>query len=179
MHGVGLLLKPPRDPDDSPRDMVAHRIERHRKGRGMTLKDLADKVGLDSPSYIWAIEKGKKVPTVDLARKLARALGDDEELFVAWARAGREKSEERRTLNRLIADPRVKKGYILPEDVVLESTVQGIFRRDAMAMASPSSLDASTQILRRAQSAEQKLIIPILREGQDPRARSATFSTAQ
>jgi transcriptional regulator with XRE-family HTH domain len=47
---------------------------------------LAREAGLKAPSYVLHIEKGDKVPSEDVAERLARALGEDVESFTAWAR---------------------------------------------------------------------------------------------
>ena len=61
--------------------MRARRIE-----RGYSLSQLAGKAGLKAASFVHSVERGLKVPSEGVARGLARALGDDEELYVAWAR---------------------------------------------------------------------------------------------
>lgn len=67
-------------------DPIGQRIKDLRTTRGMTLQDLAEKVGV-APSHVFHVENGDKVPSEDLAVKLARELGDDEDLYRAWARA--------------------------------------------------------------------------------------------
>src|SRR5262245_460219 len=67
-------------------DTIAKRIEVRRKELGWTLADLAREAGLKAPSYVLHIEKGDKVPSEDVAERLARALGEDVESFTAWAR---------------------------------------------------------------------------------------------
>ena len=52
----------------------------------MTLLELGAKVEV-APSHIFHIENGTKVPSQELAVRLARALGEDEDLYRAWARA--------------------------------------------------------------------------------------------
>ncbi len=53
---------------------------------GLSLQELARRVET-SPSHIFHIENGEKVPNEDLAARVARALGEDEDVFRAWARA--------------------------------------------------------------------------------------------
>ncbi len=55
---------------------------------GLSLQELARRVET-SPSHIFHIENGEKVPNEDLAARVARALGEDEDVFRAWARARR------------------------------------------------------------------------------------------
>jgi len=67
-------------------DPIGVRIKDLRTARGMTLQDLAEKVGI-APSHVFHVENGDKVPGEDLAVEIARVLHDDEELYRAWARA--------------------------------------------------------------------------------------------
>jgi len=53
---------------------------------GLSLSALAGRAGVRAPSHIHHIEKGEKVPSEKIAAGIARALGDDEELYRAWAR---------------------------------------------------------------------------------------------
>lgn len=46
-----------------------------RKRQGYTLKQLADKLGFDSHSYLSAVEFGKKQPSVELVVKIAIMFG--------------------------------------------------------------------------------------------------------
>ena len=52
----------------------------------MSLQTLGERVGV-APSHVYHVEKGDKVPSESLAMQLARALGEDPDLFRAWARA--------------------------------------------------------------------------------------------
>jgi len=52
----------------------------------LSLQELARRVET-SPSHIFHIENGEKVPNEHLAARVARALGEDEDVFRAWARA--------------------------------------------------------------------------------------------
>jgi transcriptional regulator with XRE-family HTH domain len=82
---VAVLMGKNLPPKPSP-DAIAKRIETRRKELGWTLADLAREAGLKAPSYVLHIEKGDKVPSEDVAERLARALGEDVESFTAWAR---------------------------------------------------------------------------------------------
>ena len=64
------------------------RIRTRRSQLGLTGAELAQRAGI-SASYVSLIEKGAKVPDVDVAAGLARALDDEEDLYRAWARAAR------------------------------------------------------------------------------------------
>jgi len=67
-------------------DPIGQRIKDLRTARGMTLQNLAQKVGI-APSHVFHVENGDKVPSEDLAVGIARALHDDEDLYRAWAKA--------------------------------------------------------------------------------------------
>src|SRR5437773_9640042 len=67
-------------------DPIGQRIKNLRTARGMTLQDLAEKVGI-APSHVFHVENGDKVPGEDLAVEIARVLHEDEHLYRAWARA--------------------------------------------------------------------------------------------
>jgi len=49
-------------------------VRTYRKAAGLTQEKLAEKVGLN-PVYMGQIERGYKVPTVDVLLRVARALG--------------------------------------------------------------------------------------------------------
>jgi transcriptional regulator with XRE-family HTH domain len=64
------------------------RIANRRQALKMTGQDLAERARV-SASYISLIENGVKVPSEEVAEAIARALGDDPELYRAWAQSGR------------------------------------------------------------------------------------------
>lgn len=64
----------------------AYRLKKLRLAKGLTLRKLAQMAGISSPSYLLHIENGQKVPNEDFAARLAQALGEDAELYRAWAR---------------------------------------------------------------------------------------------
>ena len=64
------------------------RIRNLRHKLGITGYELAERAGI-SPSYVSLIEKGLKVPHPEVAIRIARVLGDDEDLYAAWARSAR------------------------------------------------------------------------------------------
>ena len=74
------------------------RITHRREGLKLTAYQLAEQVDI-SPSYMSMIETGKKVPMEDVAMRIAEALGDDQELYGAWAHDARE--DLRSTLTHL------------------------------------------------------------------------------
>ncbi|HYS94387.1 MAG TPA: helix-turn-helix transcriptional regulator, partial [Candidatus Acidoferrales bacterium] len=66
-------------------DPIGERIRERRTSMGLSLQELARRVET-SPSHIFHIENGEKVPNEDLAARVARALGEDQDVFRAWAR---------------------------------------------------------------------------------------------
>ena len=62
---------------------IPQRIADRRKRRKLAGYQLAKKAGI-SPSYLSLIERGHKLPSVEVAVRIARALGDREELYRAW-----------------------------------------------------------------------------------------------
>src|SRR5262245_54961900 len=81
---------------------LSARIRARRSQLGLTGAELASRAKI-SPSYVSLIEKGAKVPDEDVAVALARALGDDEDLYRAWARTARLGPEKLELLNRFEA----------------------------------------------------------------------------
>jgi len=68
-------------------DWVAERIRARRLALGLTLGQLSERAGLRSPSFVFHLERGDKAPSEATAVALARALGDDVDLYRAWAKA--------------------------------------------------------------------------------------------
>ena len=142
----------PRQRSDDP---VARRIRERRQALGLSLVQLARHAEIKAPSYIFHIENSQKVPSEEVAARLARALQDDEELYRAWARAHhrtdlRTTLSAARVLERLLADPSVDKEYAAAEDVLAFSLHQR--KMDVGATAKPAP----------------RVAIPVLEEGEDP-----------
>jgi transcriptional regulator with XRE-family HTH domain len=55
------------------RKLLGNAVRKHRKVAGLTQERLAEKVDLN-PVYIGQIERGSKVPTVDVLLRISRAL---------------------------------------------------------------------------------------------------------
>ncbi|MBI3851945.1 MAG: helix-turn-helix transcriptional regulator [Verrucomicrobia bacterium] len=55
------------------RKLLGEGIRKHRKLEGLTQEKLAERVDLN-PVYVGQIERGYKVPTVDVLLRIARAL---------------------------------------------------------------------------------------------------------
>ena len=66
-------------------------MRQRREALGLTVRDVALKVGLkvSSASYLSQIESGAKTPHPALALRLARALLDDQRIYLAWAATGK------------------------------------------------------------------------------------------
>jgi len=78
-----------RTPRTAADDPVAGRIRLRRLGLGWSLKRLSEATGRLAPSFLFNIENGRKVPSEDVAARIAHALedGQHEATYRAWARA--------------------------------------------------------------------------------------------
>lgn len=59
-------------------------LEAHRKGEEMTLKQFAKILGI-TPSSLCDLEKGRRIPSVKRAAKIARIIGMSEKTWVKFA----------------------------------------------------------------------------------------------
>ena len=73
---------------------IPQRIRDLREERGQPAYSLAKRVGI-SASYMSLIENGEKIPSESVALQLARELGDDPELYLAWVHGARLSHPER------------------------------------------------------------------------------------
>jgi transcriptional regulator with XRE-family HTH domain len=85
-------------------------IRDRRRALGWSLAKLAAAAGLKSPAYVLYIESGRRVPSEAVAARLAKALGENPALLVAWARTRsrgdlESTMEGARTLSRLLGEP--------------------------------------------------------------------------
>ncbi len=78
-----MTSKPPSD-----ENLLGQRIRNRREARNLAAYALAEQVRI-SPSYLSLIEGGTKVPSEEIAIRLAEALDDDPELYRAWTQASR------------------------------------------------------------------------------------------
>lgn len=78
------------------------RMKTRRAQLGLTGAELAERAGI-SASYVSLIESGAKVPDEEVAARLARALGDDGDLYRGWVRAARLGLHKLDLLNQLEA----------------------------------------------------------------------------
>jgi transcriptional regulator with XRE-family HTH domain len=113
--------KRPETERDLRRVPLHRRIRNRREELGLTALELARIVRV-SPSYISLIESGEKVPGEEVAVRIARALRDDEGLYVAWTHSTRHGDPERqlRDLARLrdySSDPALRERLVSGEDL--------------------------------------------------------------
>jgi transcriptional regulator with XRE-family HTH domain len=99
-------------------DPIGRRIRSWRLARGLSLQKLAGEVGV-AASHLFHVEHGSKAPSEALASRLARALGDDEQAFTAWARLRR-----RATLGEALAAAPVIERYLARPDALAEQHVE-------------------------------------------------------
>lgn len=89
-------------------DPVLLRIRSRRQALGISFHALSRISGISAP-HLFHIERGRKIPSVEYAVRLARALDDDIALYRTWAQAmarRRNTVEARDALIRLMADLR-------------------------------------------------------------------------
>ncbi len=113
---------------------IHQRIRNRRQERGLAGYELARRVGI-SPSYISLIEKGTKVPSEEIAEKIARVLDDDPDLYRAWAHSTRVGDlEDTLTgvvrLMEISSDPRLRKLFSSGDDI---DTLDGVGEPEAAA----------------------------------------------
>lgn len=145
---------------------------RARRGQlGMTGAELAERAGI-SPSYVSLIESGAKVPDEDVAAGIARVLGDDEDLYRAWARAARLGPRNLDLLTRLEAASRtpafaslVESGQAVPrlvESAGVDEDLTARMREVARRLSAPLPAE------RAPTGSHTVAAIPVLADGQDP-----------
>lgn len=76
------------------------RIRTLRLRRGLTGMELARRSGV-SPSYVSLIEHGEKIPSEDVAVRIARVLGEREDIYRVWAATARMDEATRQAVWRL------------------------------------------------------------------------------
>ena len=85
---------------------IPQRIRKYRERQQIAGYQLAKMAGI-SPSYLSLIENGQKLPSVEVAERIARALGDDPEVYRAWVETADDKDLDARAfrLNIVAAAP--------------------------------------------------------------------------
>ena len=141
------------------------RIIRRREGLKLTAYQLAKKVDI-SPSYMSMIETGKKVPMEDVAMRIAQALGDDPELYGAWAHDARVE-DLHGTLTHLNRASRYRDSQELQNRLARGDDVDTWEEFD---QPSPLSTDSSSTPSANAAAAGHPdfISIPVLEDGADP-----------
>lgn len=76
------------------------RIRTLRLRRGMTGLELARRAGV-SPSYVSLIEHGEKIPSDEVAVRIAQALGEREDVYRIWAATARMDERTRQAVLRM------------------------------------------------------------------------------
>jgi transcriptional regulator with XRE-family HTH domain len=101
------------------------RIRTLRLRRGLTGMELARRSGV-SPSYVSLIEHGEKIPSEEVAVRIARVLGEREDIYRVWAATARMDEATRQAVWRLRgADPDLQRisrgGEELDGEVIAEA----------------------------------------------------------
>ena len=170
------------------------RIRNLRHKLGITGYELAERAGI-SPSYVSLIEKGLKVPHPEVAIRIARVLGDDEDLYAAWARSARhgDLPGARRAVEAeeiVSSNPRLRRRIAEGKKVDLSEVDEILFVRRsdeiglprALAALSlpcmprpsrPAAREAPAAPASRAESSLGMLEIPLLRSGAEPESEGA------
>lgn len=153
-------------------DPIGMRIKELRIARGMSLQNLAGRVGV-APSHVFHVENGDKVPSEDLAVELARVLHDDQDLYRAWARA-----RSRSDFYTAVSSAEVLAEYLRgmeqsPAGEEKRSDVDAAVERWERPKGASESRPPSAQVMRYqgAASAPQpaRLLVPVFAPGADPR----------
>ena len=133
-------------------DPIGERIRSLRIARGLSLQKLGERARA-APSHIFHIENGDKTPSEALAARIARTLGEDVQIFRAWARLRRRSSlgvalEAAPVLARYLGrEPAADRGVELPGGWSAPAT--------ATLAEAPASHPA-------------RLLVPLLSDGADP-----------
>jgi transcriptional regulator with XRE-family HTH domain len=140
-------------------DPLAHRLRERRTALSLSYRKLAAMAGLQSPSFVYHVENGHKFPSEEVAARLARALGEDEELYRAWSRVRR-----RGDLDSTLAAAR----RLLREDLG-----GGVAAENGTAPSAPAPVAAPApefpvQRTEAAASGGPRLKVPVVPAGADP-----------
>jgi transcriptional regulator with XRE-family HTH domain len=149
-------------------DPIGQRIKDLRVARGLTLQELADKVGV-APSHVFHVESGDKVPSEELAVKLARALRDDEDLYRAWARA-RSRSDFYTAVESagVLAEYMRSAKQAMVEGPVRREATQEQWERPQVYGALDEERSSALFAKHIAMPSPARLLIPMIAAGEDP-----------
>jgi transcriptional regulator with XRE-family HTH domain len=173
------------------------RMKARRAQLGLTGAELAERANI-SASYVSLIESGAKVPDEEVAARLARVLGDDEDLYRGWARAARLGLDKLELLNRLEAIAQtpayvdlVESGQALPsiasetardrqQDLAegLRARLREVASKLATRPASGARPQTAPDPIGVLATEAAVLSVPILPEGTDPIHLEAGFSAS-
>ena len=126
-------------------DPVAARVRDRRLALGWSLKRLSAETGGLAPSFLFNIEGGRKVPSEEVAARIARALGDleHEAVYRAWARVksrGRTGRMDHDAL--LVAWDRLRRGFAAAPEPAREAAAREGGAREAGRLRVPVLADA-------------------------------------
>lgn len=155
-------------------DPVAARIRSRRLGLGWSLKRLSEAAGGLAPSFLFNIENGRKVPSEEVAVRIARALEDDahEATYRAWALAkSRGRAIRRNHLELQAAWDLLRTPFGEPVQPYAAPTLDETSHHDheAARVALAAAAEAGP-IVRMAPDAREatRLSVPVLESGSDP-----------
>lgn len=117
------------------------RIRTLRLRRGLTGMELARRAGV-SPSYVSLIEHGEKTPSEEVAVKIARALGEREDLYRVWAATARMNEATRQAVWRMRGAERDLQRFSRADDSGAATPDEGGAREAAPGRASRLFADA-------------------------------------
>ena len=153
-------------------DPVAARIRSRRLALGWSLKRLSEAAGGLAPSFLFNIENGRKVPSEEVAVRIARALEDDahEATYRAWALAkSRGRAIRRNHLELQAAWDLLRTPFGEPAQPYAENHEDGHHDTEAARNALAAAAEAGP-IVRMAPDAREatRLSVPVLEAGADP-----------
>ncbi len=159
---------------------IPRRIAERREELGLAAYELAKRAGI-SPSYLSLIEAGYKVPSERVAIDLARALGDDPELYRAWVETAGDHDLDSR-VERLERMRRVRSLDIQPTaPAPPEGMREWQARRRSLASRGRGFLGRIGLVDDRAHAAPAErtavVRVPLLEEGTDPQDPAGTGDT--
>lgn len=150
---------------------IPERIRTRRLKLGLTAAQLAEKAGV-SATYISLIETGRRVPSDEAAAALARALGDEEDLYRRWAFAERHRGNPYASAVDSLPDAATRRALahgVPLDDLALHATVA--------ASSPPQRPEAYDSIATRSDAEPRSaahppepVLVPVLPAGSDPRA---------
>lgn len=160
---------------------MTHKLDMHRRIRrrravlGLSATDLAERAGI-TPSYVSVIEAGDRVPSEEVAVRLAKALDDDPDLYLAWAHA-REIKDLPRYLDRmkkllhLRNDPEMRDRVGLGETLGVEDYDEATLH-DQLKPIRAMRMRSASERKRNRQSgpppSADPVPVPVLQDGFDP-----------